>query len=545
MNKKTNVNILAFDLGTSGVKTCLFNIGSEVKLIASSLHSYSLNVLPCGGAEQDPDEWWAAIKAGCADILGFSKIKASDIDGVSFCSQMQALVLVNKEGKAIRPAMSYMDQRAIAEMKAGIQTGLRIGGLSLLKTIRALRITGALAGSVKDPVWKYNWVKKNEPEIYKQIYKWLDVKEYIISRMTGRFVMSHDSAFATELLDIRKNKWSFSPAICKMYGVNPSHLPDIIASSDLAGTILPELAGELGLACGTAVFGGGGDATLIGVGAGASKTGDTHVYSGTSGWVGTVTDKSIVDLSAMMAAIVGAEPGLFIYFAELETAGKCLEWVKDHLALDEINIYLEKTVITEDKESKYNSLYDYLSKVIVSIPPGSNGVIFTPWLHGNRMPFENPNARGMFFNISLETGKTELIRSVIEGVCFHLRWLIETQNKKLKTSNPIRFVGGGALSLVSCQILADCTGLVVETVSNPQNVGAVGAAILAAKGLGLIKSVSEANKLVKASQVFYPNFEAKKQYDKNFKVFTKLHSSNKKHFASLNHQLTKEGLKNE
>ena len=273
---------------------------------------------------------------------------------------------------------------------------------------------------------------------------------------------------------------------------------------------------------------------LIGVGAGAVALGDTHIYCGTSGWVTTVVDKNIVDTSAMIAAIVGAQNGKLNYFAELETAGKCLEWVKDHLALDEIDIFLEKTDVASSKESIFTSLYDYMSHVINKTPAGCGGVIFTPWLHGNRCPFEDPNARGMFFNISLETGKTELIRAVVEGTCMHLRWFLETEDKKTKTSDVLRFVGGGALSDVTSQILADCTGRTVEVVASPQNVGAVGAAVISAVGLGMIGSIEEAKKLVPAKKTFIPNPSLKPIYDKNFAVFKNLYKSNKENFEALN-----------
>ena len=231
----------------------------------------------------------------------------------------------------------------------------------------------------------------------------------------------------------------------------------------------------------------------------------------------------------MMAAVVGAADGIYNYFGELETAGKCVEWVKDHLALDEIDLYLDKQhdlkLKNADMEVVYTNLYDYMMAVVDSIPAGSGGVIFTPWLHGNRCPFEDPNSRGMFFNISLETGKTELIRAVVEGVCFHLRWFIETMEKKVKTSNTIRFVGGGALSAVTSQILADCTGRVIETVASPQNVGAVGAAVLIAVNAGIVPSVPEAKKLIPAVNTYLPNKENKAVYDKNFEVFKKLYNS--------------------
>ena len=236
----------------------------------------------------------------------------------------------------------------------------------------------------------------------------------------------------------------------------------------------------------------------------------------------------------MIAAIVGAQDGYFNYFAELETAGKCLEWVKDHLALDEIGIYLKKENVAESQESVYTSLYDYMTDAIKDVPAGCGGVIFTPWLHGNRCPFEDPNSRGMFFNISLETGKTELIRAVLEGVCYHLRWFIETQDKKIKTSDTIRFVGGGALSSLTCQILADCTGRTIETTESPQNAGSVGAAITAAVGLGVIANMEQAKDLIKANATYKPNPANKAVYDKNFEVFKQLYKANKKNFSMLN-----------
>lgn len=524
--------VISYDIGTTGVKTCLFEIENEIKLISAAMEGYQLYILPDGGAEQDPDEWWQAICNTTTKIFSQCDIKPEQIEGISFCSQMQGLVLVDKDGKPVHRAFSYMDQRAKDQIKRIMAYGPQIAGSNIFKLIPSLMETGAVSCSVKDPAYKYNWLKENDPEAFSKVYKWLDVKEYIISRMTGEFVMTPDSAFGTLLYNIKTKTWS--PKICKLLEVNPDHLPRIIDCTEKAGGLTKQAAEELGLVEGTAVFGGGGDASLIGVGAGSVEMGDTHAYSGTSGWVGTVVDKSIVDTSAMIAAIVGAQKNSFNYFAELETAGKCLEWVKDHLALDEIDIYLEKTHVAESKESVYTSLYDYLSAVVDKIPAGSNGVIFTPWLHGNRCPFEDPNARGMFFNVSLETGKTELIRSVLEGVCMHLRWFIETQDKKIKTSSTIRFVGGGALSDVTCQILADCTGRTIETVDSPQNVGAVGAAVIMAVGLGVISDVSKAKKLIPAKKTFKPNPANKAVYDKNFEVYKTLYKNNKDAFKSLN-----------
>lgn len=526
--------VISYDIGTTGVKTCLFEIDSAITLISAAMEGYKLYIMPDGGAEQDPDEWWSAICSTTKTVFSKCDIKPEQIEGISFCSQMQGLVLVDKDGVPVHRAFSYMDQRAKKQLKEGIAYGFKIAGANITKLIPSLLITGAVALSVKDPVWKYQWVRENEPENFKRVYKWLDVKEYIISRMTDRFVMTRDSAFATLLYDIRKGHEGWSKKICKILNVNPDHLAEIVECTDKVGGLTAKAAQELGLKPGTAVFGGGGDASLIGVGAGSVELGETHIYSGTSGWVSTVVDKSIVDTSAMIAAVLGAQKDRFNYFAELETAGKCLEWVKDHLALDEIGIFLQKTHVAESPETVYTNLYDYLSKVIDEIPAGSSGVIFTPWLHGNRCPFEDPNARGMFFNVSLDVGKTELIRAVIEGVCFHLRWFLETEDKKIQTSSVVRFVGGGALSDVTCQILADITGRTVETVDSPQNVGAVGAAVIMAVGLGVLDDISHAKKLIPAKKTFVPNAKNKDVYDRNFAVYKTLYKNNKEAFKALN-----------
>ena len=528
---------LSYDVGTTGIKTCLFQWSDGIRMVGSSSYGYGLYTLPNGGAEQDPEEWWTAMKVSTKDLLQKTGIDTSEISGISFCSQMQGLVLVDEEGNALRPAMSYMDQRATEQMNKGLRTGLKVEGMNAYKLLRSLTLTGAVSGSVKDPQWKYLWVKDNEPEIYSRIYKWLDVKEYLIMRMTGRAVMTRDSAFATMLYCTSQGKEGWSLELCKMFGIDEDHLPEIVDSTDQVGGLREIQASELGLTPGTPVFGGGGDASLIGVGTGASSLGKTHMYAGTSGWVGTVCDKQTVDTESMIAAIVGASKNNFMYFAEMETAGKCLEWVKDHLALDEIGIYMEKqdvcTSAPQNQEKIYSSLYDYMSEVIGSASPGAGGVIFTPWLHGNRCPFEDPNSKGIFFGITLDTGKTEMLRAVTEGICYHLRWMLECEEKKVNTSKVIRFCGGGALSDVTSQILADITGRTVEVCDEPQNVGSLGAAIICAVGLGLIGSVEEADDMIPAVKVFHPDDSLKQVYDRNFEVFKLLYKSNKKLFAMM------------
>ena len=526
--------VIAYDVGTTGIKTCLFEISDKITLMASAMEDYPIYVIGNGGIEQDPNHWWQAMCHTTELIFEKTSIPQHSIEGISFCAQMQSLVLVDKDGEPVRRAMSYMDSRAVEEMKKGIMDGIKISGLNFYKFLRSILITGAVSASVKDPVWKYNWVKNNEPENFKRAYKWLDVKDFLVYKACNEFVMSEDSAFATLLYDTRKGRKGFSKEICNMMGVNMDHLPEICKSTDLVGTITEKAAGELGLLPGTPVFAGGGDASLIGVGAGAVSEGDTHIYMGTSGWVSTVVKKQLLSVKSMTASIVGADPNSYNFFAELETAGKCLEWVRDHLALDEIDLFLEKKEICEDPECLHKSLYDYMMFCVKDVPPGSNGVIFTPWLHGNRCPFEDPNARGMFFNIGLETGKTELIHSVLEGVCYHLRWQLESMEHSVRTSPAIRLVGGGALSPLTCQILSDVLNRHVEVVDSPQNAGAVGAAIVIAVGLGLIGSIEDAKKLIPVTQRYSPNESKTRIYNEYFPVFKSLYKNNAKAFHALN-----------
>lgn len=526
--------VVTYDVGTTGVKTCLFSLDKNLTLVSQASKGYDLIIKSGGVAEQDPEQWWSAMCDTTTLILNRSGVKADHIKGISFCSQMQGLVLVDKAGQHLRPAMSYMDQRAVLQKQRGIETGIKIEGMNVFKLIPWLWIAGAVGASTKDPIWKYRWVRDNEPHIYEKIHKWLDVKEYLIARCTDNFIMTQDSAFATFLYDSRKGKYIWSEKLCRMLDVDPAHLPEVIKSTDSAGGLTAKAASELGLTQGTVVFGGGGDASLIGVGAGASGKGDTHIYMGTSGWVSTVTDRRIVDTRHMIASVTGADPGLYNYFAEQETSGKCLEWVKDHMALDEIGIYLEKKDITDDPEAVYKSLYDFLCDSVKDTPSGSSGVIFTPWLHGNRCPFEDHDARGMFFNLSLSTGKRAMIRSVLEGVCYHKRLMLEAQDTKIKTSDTIRFAGGGALAPMTCQMLADITGRIIESIENPQNAGASGAAMVCAAGLGIIPSIRESKKMVPGLAVYEPvkaNYEV---YEKNYSVFRELYKANRKFFKILN-----------
>ena len=527
------MHIIVYDFGSTSLKTCLFDLDSEIRLVASAAAGYRLFVSDDGGVEQDTEEWWAALCSTTNEVLAESHVKPEEIEGIAFCAQMQGTVLVDEDGNVLRRPMNFLDHKGVKEYEKCMGSGLiKISGCNLFKLLRNLRVNYAASTSAKDTIWKYKWVENNEPDIFKKTYKWLDICDYLVLRCTGRFVRTADSAFATFMYDTRKGKEGWNKGLVKMYGIKPEHLPEIIECTDMAGRLTKKAAEDLGLAEGIPVF-GGGDTTFFNLGAGCTRPGETYIYVGTSGWVSTHMDHQAVDINAMMTGVLSAVKGYFSYFAPLETAGKCFEWAMDHLALDEMGIYPDQDKFT-DKESKSQGIYGFLSEEAGKAPAGANGVIFTPWIHGNRCPFEDAQAGGMFFNVRIENNKRDLIRSVLEGVCYHLRWLLEIEEKKVKTSDPVRFVGGGALSPVMCQMMADITGRTVETVVNAQEVGATGTALVVAAGIQGADVHELSRRFVKVNHTYTPDRRNKKVYERNYKVFKKLYKSNAAHFKALN-----------
>lgn len=211
--------------------------------------------------------------------------------------------------------------------------------------------------------------------------------------------------------------------------------------------------------------------------------GDVLIYSGTSGWVATTVDKLHLDLGNLIGALIGVDPTTYNYIAEVETSGKCMEWVKDRM--DQMGMD-----------------YDEMIEYIKDTPAGSNGVVFSPWMHGNRCPFDDANSRGMFFNLDITTRGSDLMKSVIEGVCMHMRWLLECTEKSFETNPVVRFSGGSAIAPYICQVMADVLGRDVETIESPRQVGAMGAAALTAVSLGMLDDIKDIKKIIKVDTTY-------------------------------------------
>lgn len=528
-----NPLILVHDVGTTSSKSCLCRIGERLEIVATALEEYPLYVLDNGGVEQDPDQWWAAICRGTQAVIKQAQITPDSIQGMAFCAQMQGFIPVDESGNALRRAMSYMDTRGLAQRKHYLQDGfIKIEQMNAFKLVNALRITGGASASAKDPVWKYLWLRDEEPDLFRAMRHWMDVKDYMVMRCTSKFTFGYDTAHATFLFDTRPSKLAWHEGLCKTYDVNPEHLPPVVRATEKVGGLTAQAAQSLGLPAGLPVFGGGGDLSMISLGSGSLDTNSAHIYIGTSGWVCATVDKRMTDINGMVASILSAVPRKYNYISEQETSGRCLQWIRDHLALDEIGIYLEQHTVV-DREDEYRSLYDYLGKVVEETEPGANGVLFAPWLHGNRSPFEDPYARGMFFNLNLETGKREMIRAVLEGDAYHKRWMLETVEKNVPHIDKLRLVGGGGRSDTWGQILADVTGRTIEVTEHPENAGAAGAALVCGVGLGAI-TFDDIPHIIHVAKTFTPRSQYKPLYDKQYHVYRQLHKQNKALFKLLN-----------
>lgn len=524
--------VLTYDLGTTGCKTCLYRIGNQIEILASALAEYPLYVTAEGGAEQDTEDWWNAVCNSTRQVLVKSPVPPGKIQGMAFCCQMQGSILVDDQGKALRRPMIYMDGRATKQMKERLCRGpFRISGMNAFTLLNTLRIAGGIAATPKDPLWKYHWVRENEPEIFSKVHKWLDVKDYLILRCTGEYSMTQDSAHVTFIYDTRPGKEKWHKGLCRTFGINMAHLPPVIKATDVAGYLTDKAAAELGLSPGIPLFGGGGDVSLAAVGSGCLHPFDTHIYVGTSGWVSSNVDRRHVDISNFMAAIMGSVPNRYNFVGEQETSGLCMNWVRDHLALDEIGVYLAGKT---DPAEQMDELYTLLNRVVDETSPGSNNLIFTPWLHGNRAPREDAYVRGMFFNIGINTGKRQMIRAVLEGVAYHKRWILEAMEKTIPRQESLCFVGGGAKSEVWCQIMADVLGRTIRTVKYPQDIGTMGAAVVCAVGLKQIPFFEEAKAKIPMGKNYIPKSGNRKVYDRNFRVFKDLYKINKRMFHKLN-----------
>jgi xylulokinase len=517
--------ILAIDLGTSGPKTALVSTRGEV--VDYEFEGIELLVLTDGGAEQKPDQWWQAVINTTKRILAKKWVAVEDIVCVSCTSQWSGTVAVDKNGQALSNAIIWMDTRGrryIEEITGGL---IRIEGYDIRKLKRWLSLTGGAPGRAgKDPIAHILFLKNEFPDIYHQAFKFLEPKDFINLKFTGRYAASFDSIALHWLTDNRDlTRVVYDDQLMRMSGVGREKFPDLKSATDILGPLKKEVAQELGLNENVQVVMGTPDIPSAAIGSGAVRDFDGHLYVGSSSWITCHVPFKKTDLFHNMASLPSAIPERYFIANEQEAAGACLNFLKDNI------LYHSDPAL---KASKPPDVYKIFDQIAQNTPAGSDGVIFTPWLYGERTPIENDYVRSALFNISLRTKPQHLVKAIFEGVAYNSRWLLGYVEKFIqRRMEPVRMIGGGANSNVWCQIFADVLNRTIKQVKDPILANVRGAAFLASVSLGYL-TFNDVPDQVQIANTYEPNPNNREIYDKLYREFLNLYKQYKKIFKRLN-----------
>ena len=484
--------LLAHDLGTSGNKATLFT--TEGNLVKSIVYSYSTDYFNNNWAEQDPDNWWRAVCSTTSQII--ENIDKNEIIAVSFSGQMMGCLCVNRKGNPLRKSIIWADQRAVKEAE-----DLRCK----ISEERFYRITGHRI-SPSYSLQKLLWIKNNEPEIYENTYKMLNSKDYIIFKLTGKFVTDYSDATGTCILDLNTYKWS--EELISLSGIDGDKLPELRKSTDVIGGVTEQAAQLTGLAAGTPVVCGGGDGVCATVGAGCIREGMAYSILGSSAWISMTTEKPIYDSQMRTFNWAHIVPGYVAPCGTMQAAGVSYSWLKNQICTSEI----------EEAKEKGMSTYDLINREIEKSPAGANGVFFLPYLLGERSPRWNPNARGAFIGLTMEHKREDILRSVLEGITFNLNVILEVF-KQHTTIDEITVIGGGAKGKVWRKIMADIFDIKILKLSYLEEATSMGAAVTGGVGVGVFKDFQVINRFISVDDIEKPNAENSRQYKKMIPIF--------------------------
>ncbi|MHA1594628.1 MAG: xylulokinase [Candidatus Baldrarchaeia archaeon] len=495
--------LLAYDIGTGGTKTTLVSVDGEV--IGSTIKEYPVHYPQPGWAEQDPEDWWKAIVEGTREVLQRTGINPSDIAGISFDAQMINVIPVDEKGRPLRRSIIWLDARAGEESRE----------LEEMVPVILMAKEGLLPmTSAKDVMPKILWIKKHEPKIFEKARKFVDCKDYIIFKMTGEFHIDWSCAFLTGMFNLYTKDWYDD--ILEYIGITRENLPKLAKTTDIVGTLTSEAAKELDLVEGIPIICGTGDIQATALGSGAVGIGEAHVYIGSSSWVCVHTsfDMYTLDAETGMGTILSGDPSKLILTGEMESSGACYKWFKENLAAEE-RIEAEKRNI---------SVYRILDEEASKVPPGSDKLIFLPWMLGERAPLQDHTVRGGFINLSLRHTRAHMVRAILEGVAYHLRWIVDCMERLGFKIPQLNACGGGAMSPLWMQILADVINRPIRVIHKPLEGSSLGAAMIGAVGLGICKNFEEAaDRFVKIEREYLPREENRAVYDELYEAFKEIY----------------------
>ena len=525
MSNNQNKYILAIDHGTSGGKVAIVSTTGEVV-------DWAFNETPMilgegGRAEQDPDVWWDAIVKSSQEVIQKGRVKIEDIVGICNTSQWSGTVPVDKDGNHIMNNISWMDTRGAKQMEKLYSGLLKVDNYNLIKALKYIRKTGgAPTPSGKDSIAHIMWLKEERPEIYEKTYKFLEPQDYINLKLTGKIAASYASIHLHWVTDTRNiENIKYSNGLVRMVKIDREKLPDLKNSVDILGPITNKVADLLGLDKKTKVVMGAPDLHAAAVGSGAIKNYQGHICVGTSDWLLLHVPKMGTDIDHNFGTVVSALPGKYLLSNEQEIAGGCLSFLRDNV------LYHKDELLSEEEVPDVYKIFD---KIVEGVKPGSDKLIFTPWLYGERAPKADHTIRGGLYNISLETNREHIIRAIFEGVAYNVRWLHMYIEKFIKRKlDNLHIIGGGANSRIWCQIFADVLDRNIKQVKNPIQSNARGAALIGALGLGYIEQKDIA-KHTEINEIFKPNPKNKTIYNQLFKEYVNIYKAMKKIYKRLN-----------
>jgi xylulokinase len=501
--------LIGIDLGTSGVKTVLFD--ETGKPVASSTVEYPLYQPNLGWAEQDPEEWWKGTCESINNVMLKSGVDKREVKGVGLSGQMHGAVLLDKDDKVLRNAIIWCDQRSAAECD---QITELIGRERLIEITANPALTGFTASKIM-------WVKNNEPQIFEKVAKILLPKDYIRLRLTGEYATEVSDASGMQLMNIAKRQWSTE--VLDKLGISASMLGKMYESQEVTGKVTSSAAEATGLNAGTIVVGGAGDQAAGAVGNGIVKSGIVSSTIGTSGVVFAYTDKLTIDPLGRVHTFCHAVPNTYHVMGVTQGAGLSLKWFRDTFCMEEL-----MTAELSDID-----VYKLLDAEAETVKPCSDGLIYLPYLMGERTPHLDPNAKGVFFGLTAKHTKPHFVRSIMEGVTFSLRDCMEIIKGMGVDVSEVRASGGGGKSGIWRQMQADVFGTNINRIRSDEG-PALGVAILAGVGAGIYDSVPQAcEDVIKVKDTLAPIEDRIQKYDDFYKLYTKLYKSLKEDFTQL------------
>lgn len=521
--------VLAIDLGTSGMKAAL--VAADGTVTGWAQRPVPLRVLPGGGAEQDPVAWWEALREVVADLGRTHPEHLRAVTTVCSSTQGEGTIAVDRAGNPLTQCISWLDMRGAANLRRQFGGFPSVDGISLRRILRWLRLTGGMPSATgKDPAAHMLLVRDEMPAVYERTASFLNVLDWINLKLTGRIVATVDSILTSWVTDNRDpSRIRYSKALVAGCGIDPGKLPPIVACTEVIGTLSPDAAAHLGLPQTVRVVAGAIDNTAAAVGAGTTGDNQPHLYLGTSSWIAAHVKRKKTDVSAQIASVPCAVPGRYLMTALQATAGANLTWLREKVVE-----YDDPLVGAGHLPRDEGTIYDAFDAIIPTVPAGANGVLYTPWLYGERAPVDDLSLRAGFFNISLETTRSDLLRAVFEGVALNTRWLAKSVDRFL--GSPVTsmvITGGGAQSNSWCQIFADVLGVQIRRDAQPVAVNARGAGWIGAVGAGLV-TFAEIPALMRQDHVFEPLAANRAVYDEKFDVYKDLHKSLSPIYKRLN-----------